>query len=53
MQKPFITQTALFITSPRGIWYRPSDVDLAQTLFRDLCFRKFCHLELAADWSKK
>lgn len=29
-----------------GIWYRLSDVELAQTLFRDLLFRKFCHLEL-------
>jgi IS5 family transposase len=28
-----------------GIWYRLSDVELAQTLFRDLLFRKFSHLE--------
>ena len=32
-----------------GIWYRLSDVELAQTLFRDLLFRKFCHLELGGD----
>ncbi len=32
-----------------GICYRRSDVDLAQTLFRDLLFRKFCHLELGGD----
>lgn len=31
-----------------GIWYRLSDEELAQTLFRDLLFRKFCHLELGA-----
>ena len=28
------------------IWYRLSDVELAQALFRKLLFRKFCHLEL-------
>ncbi len=32
-----------------GIWYRLSDVELAQTLFRDLLFRKFCHLELGGN----
>ena len=32
-----------------GIWYRLSDVELAQTLFRDLLFRKFCHRELGGD----
>lgn len=32
-----------------GIWYRLSDIELAQTLFRDLLFRKFCHLELSGD----
>ena len=31
-----------------GIWYRLSDVQLAQCLYRDLLFRKFCHLELTA-----
>ena len=29
-----------------GVWYRLSDVQLAQCLYRDLLFRKFCHLEL-------
>ena len=32
-----------------GIWYRLSDVQLAQSLYRDLLFRKFCRLELGAD----
>jgi IS5 family transposase len=32
-----------------GIWYRLSDAELAQSLFRDLLFRKFCHLELGGD----
>lgn len=29
-----------------GVWYRLSDVQLAQCLYRDLLFRKFCRLEL-------
>ena len=32
-----------------GIWYRLSDVQLAQSLYRDLLFRKFCRLELGGD----
>ncbi len=32
-----------------GVWYRLSDVQLAHSLYRDLLFRKFCHLELGAD----
>jgi len=32
-----------------GVWYRLSDVQLAQCLFRDLLFRKFCHLELGGE----
>ena len=32
-----------------GIWYKLSDVQLAQALYRDLLFRKFCHLELGGD----
>jgi IS5 family transposase len=32
-----------------GVWYRLSDVQLAQCLYRDLLFRKFCHLELGAN----
>jgi len=27
-----------------GVWYRLSDVQLSQCLYRDLLFRKFCHL---------
>lgn len=32
-----------------GVWYRLSDVQLSQCLYRDLLFRKFCHLELGGD----
>ena len=32
-----------------GIGYRLSDAELAQSLFSDLFFRKFCHLELGGD----
>ena len=32
-----------------GVWYRLSDVQLSQYLYRDLLFRKFCHLELGGD----
>lgn len=32
-----------------GIWYRLSDVQLSQCLYRDLLFRKFCRLELGSD----
>ena len=32
-----------------GIWYSLSDAELAQSLLRDLLFRKFCHLELGGD----
>lgn len=32
-----------------GIWYQLSDVQLAQSLYRDLLFRKFCRLELGGD----
>ena len=39
----------LLRASMLGIWYRLSDAELAQTLFRDLLFRKFCHLELGGD----
>ncbi|MFT7493707.1 MAG: IS5 family transposase [Alteromonas macleodii] len=31
------------------IWYCLSDAELAQSLFRDILFRKFCHLELGGD----
>ena len=32
-----------------GIWYRLSDVQLAQALYRDVLFRKFCRLELGGN----
>jgi len=32
-----------------GIWYQLSDVQLAQCLYRDLLFRKFCHLNLGGN----
>ena len=32
-----------------GVWYRLSDVQLSQCLYRDLLFRKFCRLELGGD----
>lgn len=32
-----------------GVWYCLSDVQLAQCLYRDLLFRKFCHLELGGN----
>ena len=32
-----------------GVWYRLSDVQLSQCLYRDLLFRKFCHLGLGGD----
>jgi len=44
--RPSYPLLTLFRASLLGIWYRLSDVELAQTLFRDLLFRKFCHLEL-------
>ena len=31
------------------MWYRLSDVQLAQSLYRDLLFRQFCRLELGGD----
>ena len=39
----------LFRSLLLGVWYRLSDVQLAQCLYRDLLFRKFCHLELGAN----
>ena len=47
--RPSYTLLTLLRASLLGIWYRLSDVELAQTLFRDLLFRKFCHLELGGD----
>jgi len=39
----------LFRSLLLGIWYQLSDVQLAQCLYRDLLFRKFCHLELGGN----
>ena len=39
----------MFCSLLLGIWYQLSDVQLAQCLYRDLLFRKFCHLELGGD----
>ena len=47
--RPSYPLLTLLCASLLGIWYRLSDVELAQTLFRDLLFRKFCHLELGGD----
>jgi IS5 family transposase len=47
--RPSYPLLTLFRASLLGIWFRLSDVELAQTLFRDLLFRKFCHLELGGD----
>jgi IS5 family transposase len=32
-----------------GVWYRLSDIELSQCLYRDLLFGKFCLLELGGD----
>lgn len=39
----------LFRSLLLGIWYQLSDVQLAQCLYRDLLFRKFCHLDLGGN----
>jgi len=44
--RPSYPLLTLLRASLLGIWYSLSDIELAQTLFRDLLFRKFCHLEL-------
>ena len=48
--RPSYPLLTLLRASLLGIWYRLSDVELAQTLFRDLLFRKFCHLELGGSF---
>ncbi len=47
--RPSYPLLTLLRASLLGIWHRLSDVELAQTLFRDLLFRKFCHLELGGN----
>jgi len=46
--RPSYPLLTLFRSLLLGVWYRLSDVQLAQCLYRDLLFRKFCHLELGA-----
>lgn len=47
--RPSYPLLTLFRSLLLGLWYQLSDVQLAQCLYRDLLFRKFCHLELGAD----
>ena len=44
--RPSYPLLTLFQSLLLGIWYGLSDVQLAQCLYRDLLFRKFCRLEL-------
>jgi len=44
--RPSYPLLTLFRAHLLGIWYGLSDVQLAQSLYRDLLFRKFCRLEL-------
>jgi len=47
--RPSYPLLTLFRSLLLGIWYQLSDVQLAQCLYRDLLFRKFCHLELGGN----
>lgn len=47
--RPSYPVLTLFRSLLLGIWYQLSDVQLAQCLYRDLLFRKFCRLELGGD----
>ena len=47
--RPSYPLLTLFRSLLIGTWYRLSDVQLAQCLYRDLLFRKFCRLELGAE----
>jgi IS5 family transposase len=47
--RPSYPLLTLFRSLLLGVWYRLSDVQLAQSLYRDLLFRKFCRLELGGD----
>jgi IS5 family transposase len=47
--RPSYPLLTLFRSLLLGIWYELSDVELAQCLYRDLLFRKFCRLELGGD----
>lgn len=47
--RPSYPLLTLFRSLLLGIWYQLSDVQLAQCLYRDLLFRKFCRLELGGE----
>lgn len=47
--RPSYPLLTLFRSLLLGLWYQLSDVQLAQCLYRDLLFRKFCRLELGGD----
>jgi len=47
--RPSYPLLTLFRSLLLGVWYQLSDVQLAQALYRDLLFRKFCHLELGGE----
>ncbi len=47
--RPSYPLLTLFRSLLLGVWYQLSDVQLAQTLYRDLLFREFCHLELGGE----
>ena len=47
--RPSYPLLSLFRSLMLGIWYELSDRELAQCLFRDLLFRKFCRFELGGD----
>ena len=47
--RPGYPLLTLFRALLPGVWYQLSDVQLAQCLYRDLLFRKFCRLELGGE----
>ena len=47
--RPSYPLLTLFRSLLLGVWYQLSDVQLAQALYRDLLFRKFCRLELGGN----
>ncbi len=47
--RPSYPLLSLFRSLLLGTWYKLSDVQLAQCLYRDLLFRKFCRFELGGN----
>ena len=45
--RPSYPLLSLFRSLLLGIWYKMSDVQLSESLYRDLLFRKFCRFELS------